>query len=277
MQDSSSASLSGPDNIADSSANQSVPQLVVQAADAFNYAAWQNAVPLLHSVVIDNTNGHELSSLIVELKATPGFAREKRWTVDRVGAGEKLTLKEVDLDIDPAYLERLDEAERGVLTFQLLHKGDIVHETSHVLRVLARDEWGGMSTMGELLPAFVTPNDPALASLLRSAATLLGQHGHSTALDGYQSGDPNRAYLLTASLWSAVAGRSLVYANPARKFRAGGAEDTSRGDRSERWPSDLSRYDSFVRVGPRSVGTESGIGNDRRALLRRSLAGRKEF
>ena len=72
--------------------------------------------------------------------------------------------------------------------------------------------------MGELLPAFVTPNDPALAALLRSVATLLGQHGHPTALDGYQSGDPNRAYLLAAALWSAVAGRSLVYANPPGSF-----------------------------------------------------------
>jgi hypothetical protein len=100
----------------------------------------------------------------------------------------------------------------------LLQKGNQLHASKHVLRVLARDEWGGMSTMGELLPAFVTPNAPALAKLLRSAAALLSQHGHSTALDGYQTGDPNRAYLLAASLWSAVAGRSLVYATPPGSF-----------------------------------------------------------
>jgi hypothetical protein len=74
-------------------------------------------VPLLRSIAIDNTNGTELSSLSVELTASPAFACGKRWTVDRIGAGEKLTLKEVDLDVDPAYLDSLDEAERGVLTF----------------------------------------------------------------------------------------------------------------------------------------------------------------
>jgi very-short-patch-repair endonuclease len=216
MQD--SIAPSGPNSCSESSTSQSVPRLVVEAADSFNYAAWQNAVPLLQSLAIDNTGRPELSSLTIELKAAPGFARDKHWRVDRVCAGETLTLKDVDLDIDPAYLDCLDEAERGALTFKLIHKGNILHETNHVLRVLARDEWGGMSTMGELLPAFVTPNDPALAGLLRSAATLLGQHGHSTALDGYQSGDPNRAYLLAASLWSAVAGRSLVYANPPGSF-----------------------------------------------------------
>lgn len=219
MQDDSSAFPSDlSNNGSEPAVCQSVQQLVVEAAESFNYAAWQNAVPLLRSVRIDNTNGPELASLTVELKTSPAFARDKRWTIDRVGAGESLMIKDIDLDIDPAYLDGLDEAERGVMVFQLVHKGRILHETSQKLRILARDEWGGMSDMGELLPAFVTPNDPALAALLRSAATLLGEGGHSTALDGYQSGDPNRAYMLAASLWSAVAGRSLVYATPPGSF-----------------------------------------------------------
>lgn len=197
---------------------QHASRLIIEATESFNYAAWQNAVPLLRSIAIDNTNGPELASLVVELKASPEFAREKRWTIDRLGAGTILTLKDVDLDIDPAYLDKLDEAERGVLTFSLLQKGNLLHDAKHTLRILARDEWGGMQAMGELLPAFVTPNDPSLSVLLRAAASLLGENGHSTALDGYQSGDPNRAYLIAASLWSVVAGRSIVYATPPGSF-----------------------------------------------------------
>lgn len=198
------------------------PRLSVDAAESFNYAAWQNAVPLLRSIEIENVDGPELSSLTVELNASSGFVRGKVWTVDRIGPGETLRLKNVDLDVDPAYLDHLDEAERGVLTLRLRHKDELLHQHDHVLRVLARDEWGGMSDMGELLPAFVTPNDPSLAVTLRTAATLLGQHGHSTALDGYQSRDPNRAYLLAASLWSAIGGQSLIYANPPGSFERTG-------------------------------------------------------
>ncbi|MGD9128329.1 MAG: DNA helicase, partial [Planctomycetia bacterium] len=205
-------------NDSEPAVGQPVPQLVVEAVESFNYAAWQNAVPLLRGVRIDNTDGPELSSLTIELKTLPVFARDKRWTIDRVGADEILAIQDIDIEIDPEYLDGLDEAERGVMTFQLFHKGQILHEIRQELRILARDEWGGMSAMGELLPAFVTPNDPALATLLRSAATLLGQDGYSTALNGYQSGDPNRVYMLAASLWSAVAGRSLVYANPPGSF-----------------------------------------------------------
>ena len=194
------------------------PRLQVDAIESFNYAAWQNDVPLLRRVVIDNTGGEELSSLSVELKATPSFVQEQRWTIDRLRAGEQLSLRDVELQIDPAYLDRLDEAVRGVLSFQLIHKGEIRAAASHVLRVLARDEWGGMGDTGELLAAFVTPNDPAIPSLLRTASSVLEQYGHAVALDGYQSNDPNRAYMLAAALWSAVAGCSLVYANPPGSF-----------------------------------------------------------
>lgn len=197
---------------------QAGPRLVIEVAGSFNYAAWQNSVPLLTSLQIDNTNGPDLSSLSIVLRASPQFARDKRWIVDRLGAGEAFALRDLDIDVDRDYLDSLDEAERGLLSFQLLQQGTAIDEINHEVRILARDEWGGMSSMGELLPAFVTPNDPALAGLLRSAATKLGQHGHPTGLDGYQSGDPNRAYILAAALWSAVAERSLVYANPPRSF-----------------------------------------------------------
>lgn len=202
----------------ESNVGQTVCKLTLDAVDSFNYAAWQNAVPVLRSIVIDNSEGPELSALTLELHASIQFAQDRCWVVDRINAGEKLSIKAIDLDIVPEYLDSLDEAERGVLTFRLIHQGTTLHEIRHTIRVLARDEWGGMESMGELLPAFVTPNDPALAVLLRSAATLLGQHGHATALDGYQSGDPNRVYMLAASLWSAVAGCKLVYAMPPGSF-----------------------------------------------------------
>ncbi len=216
MQDSNSADFD--ENSHEVERQNATPQLVVEGADTFNYAAWQNAVPLLRSVTIENKQGQELSSLTVELSASPSFARDKRWIVDRIGAGEIFSLRDIEIDVAPDYLDRLDEAVRGVLTLRLMHQGNAICEAKHPLRVLARDEWGGMPTMAELLPAFVTPNDPSLAPLLKSAAAILKEHGKPTGLDGYQSGDPNRAYLLASSLWSAVAALSLTYANPPGSF-----------------------------------------------------------
>jgi hypothetical protein len=205
-----------------SSGDPARPRLLISAADVFAYAAWQNAVPLVHSVVIENPGTSEVSSLVVEFSSTPAFARPRRWIVDRVEAGEHVPLRDVDVEIDPAYLDRLDEAERGVLSFRVLAGSTPIAATTLPVRVLARDEWGGMGSMAELLPAYVTPNDPALAPLLKAAAEILGDSDHSTALDGYQSLDARRAYLLAAALWSAISAKALTYANPPPSFEIGG-------------------------------------------------------
>jgi hypothetical protein len=187
-------------------------------ADCINFAAWQNSVPAIHSIEISNRRSEPLSDLRLVLNTTPAFARQKQWNIPKIDAGAVYTLKDRNIQIDPEYLNGLDEAERGVVRLQLFGADKVISEAEYDIRVLARDEWGGMQSMGELLAAFVTPNDPALAKLLKAAAEVLARHGHSPALDGYQSGDPSRAYMLAAAIWSAVAARSLTYANPPSSF-----------------------------------------------------------
>src|SRR5690606_29107398 len=46
----------------------------------------------------------------------------------------------------------------------------------------------------------------------------LAAHGHPSGLDGYQSQDPKRAYMLTAAAYSAIAGMGLHYAEPPASF-----------------------------------------------------------
>ncbi|WP_197452848.1 DUF3320 domain-containing protein [Rosistilla oblonga] len=195
-----------------------IPSIEVVAEECFNYAAWQNAVPLLRELKVVNPTESDISSLKLEFSASPEFVARHTWAVDRVSASSEVCIKNIDLHLDAEFLDRLEEATRGTLTFRLLGGDRELAVYHHDLRVLARDEWGGVAAMGELLPAFVTPNAPALAPLLKSAAASLSKHGHSPALDGYQSGDPNRAFLLAAALWSAVAEKSLTYANPPSSF-----------------------------------------------------------
>lgn len=66
------------------------------------------------------------------------------------------------------------------------------------------------------------PNDPAVFGVLRSAAERLAAHGHSSALDGYQSNDPKRAFMLAAAVYSAVVGLGLHYAEPPASFESRG-------------------------------------------------------
>ena len=192
-------------------------------ASAINYACWQNSVPFVRSLKIANNTDAQIERLRLELTTLPAFARHKDWTIDRISAGEELALSDHHVQLDPEFLAGLNEAERGVVTLRLLDGSDTpLAEASHDIRLLARDEWGGFSSMAAITAAFVMPNDPAIAGIMKQAGQALATHGLSSALDGYQTGDPRRAYMLSAAVWSAVAAHRLTYAEPPKSFEKSG-------------------------------------------------------
>ena len=196
--------------------------VVADISATFTYASYQNAIPVIRSLVIENFTATHFERCKLELSSSPSFVRAKTWTIDRLVPGDRLPLTDRKIDLDAGYLAGLNEAERGEITLRLSAAGKIVWEQKIPVRLLARDEWGGVADMAQLLPAFVMPNDPGIAIVLRSAAERLERHGHSSALDGYQSGSTQRAYMLAAAIYSAVASLSLHYAEPPASFESRG-------------------------------------------------------
>ncbi|MCO8120698.1 DUF4011 domain-containing protein [Stieleria sp. TO1_6] len=193
-------------------------QIQIDSAGCVNYASYQNSSPLLRNLAITNNSNDSLSDLRLELSSAPGFVQPKVWQIDRIDSETTITLPTGDIRLDPGYLDALNEAEQGCLQIRLYDQDRLIGDAQHDLRVLARDEWGGVGAMGELLSAFVQPNDPAINLLLKSASDILVDHGRSGALDGYRCNDPSRVYLLASALWSAVADRGLSYASPPKSF-----------------------------------------------------------
>lgn len=126
--------------------------------------------------------------------ADPPILRDKTWFIDRIGPGEETALRDLDTPLDPVPLAGLDEAEIGRLT--VTADGLPPVETHHPIEMLARDEWRDLSEMDNILAAFVLPNRPEVARSLKEAAALLERAGQSGAMDGYQSGDPGRAWMV---------------------------------------------------------------------------------
>ena len=198
-------------------------------ATTVNYASWQNSIPFVHELKVRNLSGETQAGLRLELTTFPQVARKKVWVIERIAASDEITLTDRDIQLDPDYLACLNEAEKSEVRLTLLKGETVVSRRVLEVRVLARDEWGGMGLMPELLAAFVMPNDPAVAKILKSAAQLLAKQGYPEALDGYQSGDPKRAYLLVAAVWSAVSQLGLDYANPPRSFEVSGQKTRRPG------------------------------------------------
>lgn len=196
--------------------------ITADVAPSFTYASFHNAIPVLRSLKVSNPSGENLQDCQLQLVANPPFIRAKTWTIDRILTGDEISLTDRRVDLDSSYLAGLNEAERGEITITLTSRGSVLAEIHIPVRLLARDEWGGVSDMAQLLPAFVMPNDPAVARILRSAADQLAAHGHASALDGYQSGDPKRAFMIAASVYSAVSAFGLHYAEAPASFEQRG-------------------------------------------------------
>lgn len=194
------------------------PTITADIAGSFTYASYQNAIPVIRSIRIENADGRHHDNIRVDLTSSPAFLRAKSWSIDRLVPGDSLPLSDRKVDLDADYLAGLNEAERGEITLRLSAGDAVLGEQRFPVRLLARDEWGGVADMAQLLPAFVMPNDPAVARILRNAADRLAEHGHPSGLDGYQSGDPQRSYMLAAAIYSAVAALAIHYAEPPASF-----------------------------------------------------------
>ena len=211
-----------PDHVIGSDEIAKKAAVTADIAVSFTFASYQNAIPVVRSVLVENITDQQIANCTVELTCSPAFLKAKTWTIDRLLPGDSLALSDRRVELDADYLAGLNEAERGEIRLRLSAGGEVLDERCFDVRLLARDEWGGVADMAQLLPAFIMPNDPGIAPILRSAAERLSAHGHPSGLDGYQSQDPRRAYMLAAAIYSAIAGMGLHYAVPPASFESRG-------------------------------------------------------
>lgn len=197
-------------------------EISVSTKESISYASWQNSVPLISEISIKNISSESFKDIFLNLKTTSGFLKPKTWRIESLSSGDDLSIRDCTVELDPEYLSGLNESEKSQVSFELSCQNELLEEMAIEVTVLARDEWGGLIQGGELIAAFVMPNDPEVSSLLKSTAKVLERHGHRNALDGYQSKDPKRSYLLISAMWNAICGMKLVYANPPKSFEESG-------------------------------------------------------
>ncbi len=207
--------------------------LEIDTATKTTFAAVQNHVPILRRIEVHNGSSESLENLNLTLVAQPAFCRSKSWAIDRISASEKCKMSDLAVTLDFGVLDRLNESERGQLTFKLLRSEDVLAEEIIEIELLARDEWGGSSEMAQVLAAFVLPNHAQTSNILKQASRLLEASGYDGSLDGYQSGDTKRTYLLAGAIWSAVSGMGLTYAEPPTSFEARGQKVRDPGKIAE--------------------------------------------
>jgi hypothetical protein len=144
---------------------------------------------------------------------------DKVWRLDRILPGSELVISDRDVHLNGTLLSGLSEALSASITLTLTNAEGLELATlRQPVELLAHNEWGGVGSMADLIPAFVMPNDPAVDRVLKAASDALRRAGKPDVIDGYLSKERTRVWLLVSALWSAVAGMRLSYALPPASF-----------------------------------------------------------
>lgn len=191
-------------------------------AAKIGFASHQNAVPVLADLEIVNSDTEMLENLSVELSADPSFLDPRKWRIDRLVGGSSVQITDRDVKIRADLLAGFDEAVAGIVTIRILRAEETLVSRDYPVELLGRSEWGGASSMAELLAAFVMPNDAAVDRVLKSASEVLRRAGKKDGIDGYEAKSRSRVWELASAIWSAIVGLRISYALPPASFEAQG-------------------------------------------------------
>lgn len=206
----------------------------VAIAGKVTFATQQSAVPIIADLVVRNNSDEVLEGLTLSMICEPPVLAPRSWKFDRLAAGGEIRVRDRNVMLDGGLLSRLNEAMRSQVTFTLSRsiegQTQELEVASREIMALARNEWGGASVMQELLAAFVMPNDPAVAVIIRDAAEVLRSAGKPGKIDGYQSKSRTRVWEIASAIWSAVCAKRLVYSEPPASFERSGQKIRTPSD-----------------------------------------------
>lgn len=193
------------------------------------FATHQADLPVLAELVISNPGPHDLDGLTLHLTTSPPLFDERVWKIDHITAGTEFLLPDRHrrIPIKGGLLDDLSERMRADIRLELRQPGEggdesVLAVAEHSIEALARNEWGGYNHMPELLAAFVLPNDPAIARLLKRTAAVLSGEGKDPSLNGYLSKSPRRSWEILSGIWQATLSMGINYALPPASFETQG-------------------------------------------------------
>jgi len=187
-----------------------------------NFAAQQNDVPVIKGLHVDNHAESSLTDITLRISAEPAFAERWEARIASIPTGSSYQVPAVDLVLAPQFLGELTERIRGQLRFELMQGEQLLLDHIEALDLLARDEWGGLSSLPEILAAFALPNHPAVEEILKDAAGILRGWTGDPSLSGYQSKDRRRVVMIAAAIYGALQKQNLTYINPPASFETEG-------------------------------------------------------
>ena len=197
-------------------------ELVCRAAENINLAYYQNAIPIIRELSIENRTGAELGNVAIRLSSEPPFVTPGVWRIDRIADTDVHHLRTIDLKLDQTVLASLTASRRAEIFVRVEDSEGSLAEQKIEVNLLPPAHWGGSAAAPELLAAFVRPTDASIDVILREAAEKLSSANRNPAIDGYRSGKKARAWEIAEAVWVALVSHSIAYVLPPKSFERQG-------------------------------------------------------
>lgn len=201
--------------------NENTISIHAQLSPKISFSLQQNGFPIIQSISISNTGEKPLHDLQLHLNASPHFFETYSCFLPTISPQTTYLIETIELTIDYGQLAQLVESEKGTLTIRLEQETTLLIEKRFPLEVLARNQWGGLTTYPEDIASFVQPNDPVVDNLLGQANQLLQSHSLNQSLTGYKEGK-NAVWRQLAALWSVLQSQHIGYVLPPAAFEERG-------------------------------------------------------
>ena len=192
--------------------------LKIDYAQSFSYARMQNNIPAIRSITLKNSEKEPLKDLRLSIKFDPAFSETHESVISELPARGRVVLDNIKLFPSAGFLANLTEKQEGTMTVICEADGNEITREQCPVTLLPYDYWEGVNHEPELLAAFVLPNHPAVRPILQRTTERLQKWTGNPSLDGYQSGEPNRAKMQMAAVYDALAEEEITYANPPASF-----------------------------------------------------------
>lgn len=187
-----------------------------------NFAMQQNHVPVIREIMLKNTGKNDLKDVGVHISFEPDFAISYQQHIESIPAGTEERISTIPIQLSISFLSQLTERLLGYIQVEITAEDRSLFSGSYEISLLAFDQWGGISVLPEMLAAFVTPNHPIIVPIVKRASEILGTWAGSSALDAYQTRDPNCVKKQMAAIYEAIAEQQIAYCTVPASFEESG-------------------------------------------------------
>jgi hypothetical protein len=194
------------------------PRIQIHAVCDLSYPMSHCQVPVIDDVTVDNA-GDEVRGAVVELdvvsaEGSHGGPRERHLDL---AAHKPTILRDVDLLLDPAAMLSVGEPRPGVIRAVLRDaNGAVLTQANKDVTILAANQWKATPPQLalEMLAAHVQPNSTAVTALMTHVSDRLQALTGLSAIDGYQTDNPQRVDAIAQAVYEAIQANDIRYAEP---------------------------------------------------------------